>query len=47
MTQAISGRAPWIVLGIENPPRLTGASAGSTLLPSLSILISDDAVISS
>jgi hypothetical protein len=35
-TQATSGRAIWIVLGIANPPLLTSDSDGSTLLPSAS-----------
>jgi hypothetical protein len=46
-TQATSGRAMWIVLGIANPPLLTSVSEASTLLPLPSTLTSDDAVISS
>ena len=46
ITQLMSGRAMWIVLGSAKPPLLISSPEGSTLLPAASILTSEEAVIS-
>jgi hypothetical protein len=46
-TQVTSSRAAWIALWIVKPAALKMSSVGSTTLPSRSILMRRDAVISS